>query len=164
LYQEDALTFVKRIAPKIGADSFIFWDPPYIKQGDTLYMNHYALDDHRALARGINEIDKPWVVTYDFDAVKHGLFSSHRRLVYKLPYAANKRYQGKEAMFFSERLVLPAEWRTGEVLVTADDEGHAVYGRMHNMKLNGEMEEGPLAARRFDDAVRAVLCAPSRKN
>jgi DNA adenine methylase len=162
LYQEDAQGFIQRVVPELGDDSFIFFDPPYIKKGDTLYLNNYGLDDHRALARSISGIDKPWLVTYDIDAAKNGLFPSHRRLVYSLSYSAYNRYRGKEVMFFSDRLVIPAEWRTGEVLVTADEGPSAVFGRIQNMPFNGQMDEGPLAARRFEEAVRALL-SPDRR-
>lgn len=162
LYHEDAQGFIQRVVPELGDDSFIFFDPPYIQKGSTLYLNNYRLDDHRALAESISRIDRPWVVTYDIDAAKHGLYASHRRLVYSLSYSAYNRYRGKEVMFFSDRLVLPAEWRTGEVLVTADEGPSAVFGRIHNMPYNGEMDEGPLAARRFNDAVRALL-SPNRR-
>lgn len=146
-YQEDALSFSRRVVRELGDDSFIFFDPPYIKKGGTLYLNNYTLEDHRALAGGLSRIAKPWVITYDIAAAKENLYPSHRRLMYSLRYTAQDQYRVKEVMFFSDKLVLPAEWRNGEVLVTADDGPSAVFGRIQNMPYNGEMDEGPLALR-----------------
>ncbi|HEX9001049.1 MAG TPA: DNA adenine methylase, partial [Blastocatellia bacterium] len=69
LYQTDALEFTKQILPSLGRNTFAFYDPPYIENGEDLYLNNYKLDDHRQLATNIVRLKHAWVVTYDYAAV-----------------------------------------------------------------------------------------------
>lgn len=163
LYQMDGLEFTRKIVPQIGHSSFVFYDPPYIEKGEDLYLNDYELKDHRLLAETVTQLDCPWVVTYDYDAaIRHRLYCSHRRLVYKLPYSAQTRYGGKEAMFISEHLTLPDTWiPSNPVPMTAPHSEHPLYGILENVKIkprpHPKVEEGPAAADRFLYALKTVV-------
>lgn len=111
IYQMDAELFCRNILGAQHTDAFVFFDPPYITNGDDLYLNDYDLDGHKNLAKEIQRLQRHWICTYDLGAVEAGLFAGHRRVEYGLPYMAQGRRKGYEAMFMSNRLILPEVWR-----------------------------------------------------
>lgn len=130
LYQLDAAAFCRDILGASDAEGFVFLDPPYITNGEGLYLNDYDLDGHRHLAREIQGLNQFWICTYDFGAKDAGLFAGHRRVEYRLPYMAQGRHRGYEVMFLSHRLTLPAVWRAGDdVPITPHSSTYALMGK-----------------------------------
>ncbi|MBZ5679899.1 MAG: DNA adenine methylase [Acidobacteriia bacterium] len=160
LYQQDALDFTVRTLPTLGSNTFAFFDPPYIENGKDLYLNTYTIEDHRQIAACIARLEVPWIVTYDYAATRYRLYQ-HRRMVFGLPYSAQDRYEGKEVMFFSDRLKLPKEWQPAvRLTLSAPKSLYPFYGIMDVMKPHPKMEEGPQAADRFVRALKTVLAVP----
>jgi DNA adenine methylase len=160
LYHMDALSFTNQVVAGMRRNTIAFFDPPYIERGEDLYLNDYTLDGHRALAARIIQLEMPWIVTYDYSAVRHDLFPTHPRIAYGLSYSAQSRYTGKEVMFVSHSLRLPDEWWGPGRFVMNPRSGSPFYGMMEGMRPHPVMEEGPRAAERSVNAVRAVPAAP----
>lgn len=129
IYQMDAEVFCREILRARDADAFVFLDPPYISKGDGLYLNDYDLDRHRNLAQEVQGLHQCWICTYDLGAVEAGLFPGNRRIEYGLPYMAQGRHQGYEAMFLSDHMELPDLWQVdGDVPVTPPGSAYRLTG------------------------------------
>lgn len=99
----DALTLIEQV-PK-NSSSIFYFDPPYYMKGPSLYMNHYAFADHKAVSDAIKSISSAkWVVSYDDTFEIHSLYEGLRFINYSFTHSAGRSRQGNEAIFFSDNL------------------------------------------------------------
>lgn len=143
LANNDALDFAKVTLPKLGRRAFTFFDPPYIENGEDLYLNQYELEDHRRLAQEIAKLPGYWMVTYDEAAARERLYPGHRRIIYDLPYSAQARYQGKEVLFLSPEVRIPDSWRQGsnQVSLTLAGSRHPLMGKLQLVRASPRPKE-----------------------
>ncbi|NWB94828.1 DNA adenine methylase [Pseudomonas gingeri] len=107
IYNLDAVDFLKVCNTKIPEKSFVYLDPPYFVKGQELYMNFYNQEDHFHLSNFVlEELNKPWMVSYDDVPEIKSLYSKARATEepYLLPYSASKERKGKEIFFLSPNL------------------------------------------------------------
>ena len=108
LYNLDAAEFIRTQLPLIPQRSLIYLDPPYFHKGQDLYENHYRPADHADIAHLVlNNIEQPWVVSYDNTPEIVALYPDQVSMEYKIDYKANCRYAGAEVIFFSNNLTVP---------------------------------------------------------
>jgi DNA adenine methylase len=106
----DAEEFLSTVVAQTNRTTLTYLDPPYYQKGQCLYANHYQPADHRRLASVLRAgIVQHWIASYDNVPAVRRLYRGFPRLTYSLAYSASQRYQGREVMFFSPEIRLPAE-------------------------------------------------------
>ena len=86
-------------------DLFIFFDPPYFRQGKTLYLEFYRAEDHFCLATIIKKklSDFHWILTYDNESFISDLYQKFNPKQFSLQYSANAKITATELMFSSSK-------------------------------------------------------------
>ncbi len=108
LYNLDAAELIKTVLPILPEKTLVYLDPPYYVKGQGLYENHYLHDDHVSIAKLVNNhIDHPWIVSYDHAPEIIEMYKGCATITYGINYSAQDRYKGAEAMFFSDKLLIP---------------------------------------------------------
>lgn len=108
LYNCDAVHFINYILPEYPPEQlFIFFDPPYYKQGKNLYTNFYSHEDHQELSLAIKGIvDSKWITTYDYNENIAELYNDVPTKIYQLQYSANRKRKEKEYLFHNPNTVV----------------------------------------------------------
>lgn len=105
LYNLDTEDLIDNVISRVEKKSFIFFDPPYYKKGESLYTNFYKHEDHISLANKIKSIKyHSWIVTYDNELEITEMYKSFKQATYELNYSAQKKYKGKEVIIYSKTL------------------------------------------------------------
>lgn len=108
IMQMDAVDFLRTHAPSWSNKTLVYVDPPYFEKGRYLYHDAYRENDHRNVSEAIAGLSNvKWVVSYDDVMPIHDLYEDWYWLQYSLNYSARNRLRGREAMFFSDGLVVP---------------------------------------------------------
>ena len=105
MFNLDAGLLIDNIINKQKRKLFIFFDPPYYKQGSNLYTNFYTHKDHVSLANKIKAIKyHSWILTYDNQKEIKDMYKGFKKEMYKLNYSVEKKYKGDEVIFYSNTL------------------------------------------------------------
>lgn len=83
---------------------FLYIDPPYVRQGHSLYKNSFTHQDHVNLSKAILTNDTPWILTYDDHPLIQQLYGSVRSSRLHMVYSIGKFCNAKELVFFSDSL------------------------------------------------------------
>jgi DNA adenine methylase len=107
----DALDFLKTIRRK---NSLVYLDPPYFKQGQSLYLDYYTKKDHELLSIFLAQKQKfKWLLSYDNTPEIRGLYSDFELYNFDLCYTANSIKKGSELLTCSKDLRLPESMLIG---------------------------------------------------
>jgi DNA adenine methylase len=108
----DAILFLKKFLPN-GEQrkfAFVYIDPPYISAGDELYLNHYALRDHKNLAKYLlKQTRLNWITTYDDSAIIRQLYSSCQKWLFHLNYSVQTKRNWLNINF--KNLSFSSKWK-----------------------------------------------------
>jgi len=93
LFNVDAVSLLEGHSSEWGAKTLVYLDPPYFEKGGRLYYNSYRAGDHSDVAKAISALERHrWIVSYDDVS----------------GYSARTQASGREAMYFSDGLKIPA--------------------------------------------------------
>lgn len=103
----DAIDF---LAVSLADESALtYLDPPYYVKGSKLYRNAYVHEDHVAVREAVARFrEGRWIVSYDAVAPILDIYSDFEPVLYSLNYSAGSVGSGKEVIFLSDALSLPA--------------------------------------------------------
>ena len=102
--EEDGVDLVDELAGEAG--TFVYADPPYLVQGDELYLDTLGAADHRRLADVLS--DRPgWMLTYDADPRVPELYQGLRCATFDIKHTAAKQHIGSEYAVFADGLRVP---------------------------------------------------------
>lgn len=107
---KDAIDFLKSSLPagKARRKVFVYLDPPYVNNGQRLYLNAYKPGDHSEIARYLTaQKVLPWLMSYDDSDLIKQLYSKLR--LFKLPirYSLQVKKSASELIISPEGMTLP---------------------------------------------------------
>lgn len=108
----DALSFLKLQIETLSEfdqnNTFVYLDPPYYKQGSSLYLNYYVQGDHKILADYLNgNLKFRWILSYDNVAEIRELYKDFNQYSFYLNYSAQQSKLGCELLVSSKNSILP---------------------------------------------------------
>ena len=112
LSNDDALRFLAKNLP-VGDQPeqvFVYLDPPYVSNGNRLYMNNYQARDHGKLAHHLRrQTTVNWVVSYDDTRLIRRLYEDCRVSDIPLRYSLQRKRETKELLITPRHLQTPPE-------------------------------------------------------
>ena len=108
IHNEDTLTFIRQNIGRLSdVHSFMYLDPPYYKNGNSLYLNSYNHQDHENLRDLMNEIrNLKWMVSYDDVEEIRDLYADFVNRRHELSYFLQEKRKTNEFFVFSDTLIL----------------------------------------------------------
>lgn len=102
--EQDGQAFVRDLEP-LGQEAFVYVDPPYLVQGEDLYLDSLGYEDHSELAEALRASQLPWMLTYDVsETITRDLYAGMRAAEFSIAHTAQTQHVGAEYVIFSDRL------------------------------------------------------------
>ncbi|MFC8247479.1 DNA adenine methylase [Streptomyces chartreusis] len=107
LSQQDGRQHIRDLET-LGESVLAYVDPPYLVQGDRLYMDSLSSEDHAELAIVLCKSTVNWFLTYDAESrITESLYPDHRCMQFEIAHSAQVRHLGVEYAVFSNGLHVP---------------------------------------------------------
>jgi len=106
----DAIEFLKRALPpgKARRSVFVYLDPPYVNNGQRLYLNAYGSGDHANVSRYLAAQNVLcWLMSYDDTDLVRKLYRQHQILRLPIRYSLQKKKSASELVIAPAVLLLP---------------------------------------------------------
>lgn len=120
--QEDGRVFLRSLDSE-RQQTLFYVDPPYIRQGEDLYLSNMTYLDHVDLARTLQRLDSPWVLTYDRDErIPEDLYAGLPCATFTISHTAAKQHIGSEYLVVPRNVAVssldgfgprPGQWLPG---------------------------------------------------
>lgn len=119
VYNKDIISLLRNYVPRYGQHAFVYFDPPYYNKGQKLYKNFLTHSDHQRIRDVIvNEINVPWIMTYDDVSEISSLYAEYATRKFDLTYSAANKGIASELMIFSDIAFCPTERQLSDNKVT----------------------------------------------
>ncbi|WP_267626471.1 DNA adenine methylase [Gordonia sputi] len=100
----DARKFIQHL-DRLKSPVLAYVDPPYIVQGEDLYLDSLSYEDHAALADELRTVSIPWMLTYDVsEKITHDLYAGLRTAKFDIAHTAQRQHVGSELVVYSDNL------------------------------------------------------------
>lgn len=107
---KDAIEFLKSSLPSGSARRrvFVYLDPPYVNNGQRLYLNAYKPDDHSEIANYLSAQNVlPWLMSYDDSDLIRELYREHRLFRLPIRYSLQVKKTASELVISPPGMTLP---------------------------------------------------------
>lgn len=107
----DARPFIRGLEQRHDMERvFMYVDPPYLGQGEHLYMDSLTLNDHQELATKLRSTRLKWLLTYDADPrITDELYSGLRCVEFDIAHTAQRQHIGIEYAVYSDSVSLTGQ-------------------------------------------------------
>lgn len=104
--EADARVFISELESTCP-DTLLYVDPPYLVQGDDLYLDTLSIQDHEELAQQLRSTAMRWLLTYDVDRrITEELYPDLRCAEFRIAHTAQTQHIGREYMVFGNSVAV----------------------------------------------------------
>ena len=110
LYNKDVNSFIKNYVPLYEENALIYFDPPYFRKGQQLYMNFFNYKDHVRIEQEIREhVNCDWIITYDYEPQIEEIYHNYNLRLYDLNYSVSTKRKANELIIFKDGIFIPSD-------------------------------------------------------
>jgi DNA adenine methylase len=104
----DGISFLQNHLREMPPHSVVYIDPPYVTNGYKLYRYHFDKADHERLAKAVNNLQVPWLMSYDNHTLIRDLYIGEQAKFVKTYQSLRNSRFVKEILLLSEDFLLPS--------------------------------------------------------